>query len=388
MILCFQILPISIHDILLFLSILILLVYFFVWKKISKNFCRSSNEIIVAKTLKTSGSLSVIIPFRNEATRIQPLLESILRLKTSLNLEFLFIDDHSTDQSIEIIQNHPVFSGYNCRIIQLNQGVFGKKNAIQIGVQNASNSTILTTDADCQFQETSVEILYAEFSNHDADFCIGPVFFHTSKSNPFQFYQKIENTILVALGLYQFNLGKPTMANGANLMFNKALFLKLNPFKSTHDIAGGDDIFALEAFFQNNPQKVISVSNSKAAVVTKVVEHFNDFWHQRVRWIRKTKAQTTINTAKSQILLALFFVIFWGLTLISLFQQHYEIIAILWLGKLFSDVFCIRKIFKTFNQNTNFKEILFASIYQNLFIPALGAFSAFQKSVHWKNRTY
>jgi cellulose synthase/poly-beta-1,6-N-acetylglucosamine synthase-like glycosyltransferase len=387
-ILCFQILPISIHDILLFLSILILLVYFFVWKKISKNFCRSSNEIIVAKTLKTSGSLSVIIPFRNEATRIQPLLESILRLKTSLNLEFLFIDDHSTDQSIEIIQNHPVFSGYNCRIIQLNQGVFGKKNAIQIGVQNASNSTILTTDADCQFQETSVEILYAEFSNHDADFCIGPVFFHTSKSNPFQFYQKIENTILVALGLYQFNTGKPTMANGANLMFNRALFLKLNPFQSNQNIAGGDDIFALEAFYLHNSKKVISVANPNAAVYTNVVDSFREFWQQRVRWIRKTMSQKTKNTAKSQILLALFFVIFWGLTLISLFQQHYEIIAILWLGKLFSDVFCIRKIFKTFNQNTNFKEILFASIYQNLFIPALGAFSAFQKSVHWKNRTY
>lgn len=388
MIHCFQILPFSTQDILLFLSILILLVYFFVWKKISKNFYGSSNEILVTKTVNASDSISVIIPFRNEATRIQPLLESILYLKTSLNLEFLFIDDHSTDQSLEVIQNHPIFIEYHCKIIQLSQGVFGKKNAIQIGVQNASHSTILTTDADCQFLETSVETLYTEFSNHDADFCIGPVFFCTSKSNPLQFYQKIENTILVALGLYQFSLGKPTMANGANLMFNKALFLKLNPFKSHHNIAGGDDIFALEAFFENNPQKVISVSNAKAAVVTKVVENFSDFWHQRVRWIRKTKVQKTKNTANSQILLALFFLFFWGFTLISLFLKHYEIITVLWLGKLFSDVFSIHQIFKKFNQNTNFKEILFASIYQNLFIPALGAFSAFQKSVHWKNRTY
>jgi cellulose synthase/poly-beta-1,6-N-acetylglucosamine synthase-like glycosyltransferase len=193
---------------------------------------------------------------------------------------------------------------------------------------------------------------------------------------------------LVALGLYQFKSGKPTMANGANLMFNKEIFLKLNPFKSNQNIAGGDDIFALEAFYNFNASKVISVSNPESAIYTNVVENVNDFWQQRVRWIRKTMSQKTKNTAKSQILLALFFLIFWGITLISLFQQHYEITAILWLGKLFSDVFCILQIFKTFNQKANFSEIFYASIFQNLFIPTLGVFSVFQKKVYWKNRTY
>lgn len=388
MILCFQILPIQIHHLFILLSVLLIFSYFIIWRDISKTFTQKRKDHKPATILLNAQTLSIIIPFRNEAKRILPLLNSILEIQSSINLEFLFVDDHSTDETSNTIRNHPSFQKFNCKLLQLSVNETGKKSAIIIGVESATYPIVLTTDADCQFQEKTIDTLMQEYLQNEANFCIGPVFFKTSNSNPLQCYQKIENTCLVALGLYQFKSGKPTMANGANLMFNKEIFLKLNPFKSNQNIAGGDDIFALEAFYNFNSLKVISVSNPESAIYTNVVENINDFWQQRVRWIRKTMSQKTKNTAKSQILLALFFLIFWGITLISLFQQYYEITAILWLGKLFSDVFCIRQIFKTFNQKTNFSEILYASIFQNLFIPPLGIFSAFQKKVYWKNRTY
>lgn len=388
MILFIQILSFQFHHFILIFSFLLILSYFLIWRHISITFSPKTGLQRPANILLSNKSLSIVIPFRNEENRIIPLLNSILELNTTVNLEFIFIDDHSVDQTAKIIQNHPSFQKFNVKLFQIAQNESGKKHAIQTGVQNATYPIILTTDADCAFQPETIDNLMLAYLQNEANFCIGPVFFQSSNSTPLLSYQKIENTSLVALGLYQFNTGKPTMANGANLMFNRALFLKLNPFKTNQNIAGGDDIFALEAFYLHNSKKVISVSNSNAAVHTNVVDSFSEFWQQRVRWIRKTMSQKTKNTAKSQILLALFFLIFWGLTLISLFQQHYEITAILWLGKLFSDVFCIRKIFKTFNQKTNLKEIFYASIFQNFFIPTLGIFSAFQKKVYWKSRTY
>ncbi len=388
MILFIQILPFQFHHFTLIISFLLILSYFLIWREISIKFFQQKKIQTPANILLSNNSLSVVIPFRNEENRIIPLLNSILDLNTTANLEFIFIDDHSIDQTAKIIQNHQSFQKFNVKLYQVAQNESGKKHAIQTGVQNASYPIILTTDADCEFQPETIDTLLLAYLQNEANFCIGPVFFQSSKSTPFLSYQKIENTSLVALGLYQFNTRKPTMANGANLMFNRALFLKLNPFQSNQNIAGGDDIFALEAFYLHNSEKVISVANPNAAVYTIVVDNFSEFWQQRVRWIRKTMSQKTKNTAKSQILLALFFLIFWGLSLISLFQQHYEITAILWLGKLFSDVFCIRKIFKTFNQKTNLKDIFYASIFQNFFIPTLGIFSAFQKKVYWKNRTY
>ena len=51
-------------------------------------------------------SFSVIIPFRNEADNLGELLNSILELNYPKNLvEFLFVNDDSTDNSVEIIEH-------------------------------------------------------------------------------------------------------------------------------------------------------------------------------------------------------------------------------------------------------------------------------------------
>jgi hypothetical protein len=79
--------------------------------------------------------------------------------------------------------------------------------------------------------------------------------------------------------------------------------------------------------------------------------------------------------------------IFWGSTIYSVVYNHYEIAAIIWLGKAISDIFSIRIIFKKFNQHIQNSEIISASIIQNFFIPILGLVVPFQK-VHWKKRTF
>ena len=365
-------------------SILSIAIYTYIWVKVASHF-----ENIPQKKENSHEpiSVSVIIPFRNESDRISPLLNSILNLNNNEFIEFLFIDDHSTDNSQNTIKNHPVYSKIDCKLFQLDSNESGKKMAILKGINEAKNNIILTTDADCEFQPNTITELYSTFINNQIHLLIAPVFFKTKQHNLIQNYQKIENTVLVALGFYQNKTQKPTMANGANLMYNKSIFLQLNPFQNNLKIAGGDDIFTLEAFYQFDPQKVQWTTNAHAAVYSTVLDQFSELWHQRIRWVKKTIHQSTQNTAKSQIFLALFFILFWGFTLYSLVFNHYEIATILWLGKAISDLFSIRIIFQKFNQPIQNSQIIWSSIFQNFFIPALGIAVPFKK-IHWKNRKF
>lgn len=328
-----------------------------------------------------------MIPFRNESERISPLLDSMLNLINKEDIEFIFIDDHSSDQSQFTIKNHPAYSKLNCKLFQLDSNKSGKKMAIIKGINEAKNNIILTTDADCEFQPETIKELYSTFINNQIHLLIAPVFFKAKQRNLIHSYQKIENTVLVALGFYQNKTNKPTMANSANLMYDKSFFLQLNPFHNNLQIPGGDDIFTLEAFYQFDPHKILWTTNPNAAVYSNVLNHFSELWHQRIRWVKKTIHQSTQNTAKSQIFLALFFIFFWGFTICSMVLNHYEITAILWLGKAISDLFSIRIIFKKFNQPIQNSEILWSSLFQNFFIPAIGIATPFQK-VHWKNRKH
>lgn len=367
-----------------FFSIFLILYYHFIWQRIAKNFPQNAYN---NSNLTCIPEVTVLVPFRNEINRILPLLNSLTIIPQSPTLEFIFIDDHSNDGSADFISNHPAFYLHPCKLITLKNEVYGKKHALMEGISLAKFNTILTTDADCELQPFAIQSLFSVYKQKNAALLIGPVLFKTSKSSILETYQKIENTALVALGFYQNKSLKPTMANGANLMFNKSIFIDLQPFKNNLDIAGGDDIFTLEAFFLNYPNKVFGTTNPTTAVFTPVFSSFSDFWQQRIRWVKKTTHQKTKNTTKSQIFLAVFYVLFWGLTLVSVVSHQYEIATILWVGKSLADIFNIKIIFKYFNQPLKLWEIWGASAFQNIFLPILGLAAPLQKVI-WKNRTY
>lgn len=361
--------------------------YFSSWYKIalynSKNF-KSPETHLLSEQMP---NISVIIPFRNEAHRIIPLLNSIQKIDFGGQIEFLFINDHSSDNSVEVIKNHDTFLLHDCNIINIESEKHGKKDALEIGISAAKNEIIITTDADCTLMNSTLKTLILTFVEKNANLGIGPIIFNTTRFSIHQIYQKVENTALIALGFYQFHIGKPTMANGANLIFKKSIFLSLNPFKNNRHIAGGDDIFNLEAFYKFNPTKVISISDPNAAIATNVLKSFSELWKQRIRWVKKTAFQTTSNTEKSQKHLALFFMLFWGLTIIALYYSCYEIMLILWFGKVISDTIILKKIFHSFKQPISVLEIILSSIFQNFFIPVLGIAYPFCKT-DWKQRVY
>lgn len=95
--------------------------------------------------LVTTGPLvSVIIPAYNAATFLPRTLESVLK-QTYTNLEVLVIDDGSTDETCEIVQQFVQRDRRVCLLRQANAGVAAARN---LGIQQAKGEFIAPIDAD------------------------------------------------------------------------------------------------------------------------------------------------------------------------------------------------------------------------------------------------
>jgi len=96
-------------------------------------------------------SLSIVFPLFNEEKRLSKLLQKIKKFlfKNELNIEFIFVDDGSTDESLKLLKN---FKKTNLRKIKFKIISYkknkGKGYALKKGVLKASNKWILTMDID------------------------------------------------------------------------------------------------------------------------------------------------------------------------------------------------------------------------------------------------
>lgn len=95
---------------------------------------------------------SVVVPIHNESGGIKNFLDKELfpeleKIKKYRH-EVIFVDDGSTDNSLEIIQEYAK-KQKNIRIIALSRN-FGKEPALSAGLAEASGDAVITIDADGQ----------------------------------------------------------------------------------------------------------------------------------------------------------------------------------------------------------------------------------------------
>ena len=101
-------------------------------------------------------SLTILIPLKDEANRIPRLIENLAKLNfKGLDVEVLFINDHSSDDSLDLLRN----SGYF--VHSLSVGHSGKKMALLEGVKLAKGEWILSWDADVEVHDDFSTILEA-----------------------------------------------------------------------------------------------------------------------------------------------------------------------------------------------------------------------------------
>lgn len=128
--------------------------------------------IISCETNRSTPSVSIVVPARNEAKTIEPALRSLRKLDYP-NYEVIVVDDRSTDGTGEIIRRVAAEGGIvPIRVISVRDlppRWLGKTHAMWLGARESKSDWILFTDADVVFRSDSVRRAVAYAEKQEAD---------------------------------------------------------------------------------------------------------------------------------------------------------------------------------------------------------------------------
>lgn len=113
--------------------------------------------------------LSVVICVFNEEKNISPLFYQLQSALADLSHEIIFVDDGSTDNTIQEIKN---LLEKNIHLIELTKN-FGQSTALAAGIDYASGDYICTLDGDLQNDPQDIPRLIDVLINNDLDVVAG-----------------------------------------------------------------------------------------------------------------------------------------------------------------------------------------------------------------------
>ena len=372
--------PQSLYIVLWLVAILWINVYLFQWFRVIAFF--NSQEIPRVKIPEET--LEIICVFRNEETHLIAFLNQITEILQNISAKITLVNDHSEDQSLETVRNHPLFGHPNLELRNPPPTIKGKKACINWAVNQSNRTLIFTTDADCLIFPLAIEKMFSIMESSKSQLVLGLVSFE-EKNTTLGTYQRIENSALIALSTYHANMKTPTMGNAANMLFSRSHFIASNPYEQNEHIPGGDDIFLIQAF-QSQKLKISYANDINTAVTTGVCPNWTSLWHQRIRWAQKSRFQKLGNTQKSQIVFVLFVCYLWGISIGSVFHQAYAIVLACWSLKIGGEAIFIRKLFFKMDQKApSLFQIIKSSLIQSVFVPLVALFQFFVP-VYWKGR--
>ena len=377
--------------VLLLLYIIRLMAYRSAWKKIP--IFRQELPSIENKIW-----LSIIIPARNEADKIKICLDSLS--KQSLNpsvFEIIVVDDRSEDGTAEIVKQ---FSMPNLSLIRMSDfpetvnSSAPKKSAIEKAIGRARGQWIVTTDADCIFNEKWLSTILSFYQTNPADLLVMPVLIDPVKSvlNRFESLDFLTLQAVTAAGAQS---GKLNMCNGANLSYSKKIFEQVRGFEGINHVASGDDMLLMEKI-KTAGGRIHYLLSPEVIVKTNPVKNLKAFIHQRRRWAGKSASYSDSNIKLTLLLvysMNLFFLIA-GLGWLMVAYKHIDCIPVgsvptfflsMLALKLLTEWIFLYPVASFYNKKNLFIELL---LFQPLHIPYIVAtgFLGLLGKYEWKGR--
>lgn len=114
--------------------------------------------------------LSIIIPILNEKKNIIKLINEIRRKLTFINYEVIFVDDNSTDGSIDVLKKIKLIDKRFKYIF--NRGPRDLTQSCFKGIQIAKSDFVVIMDGDLQHNPTYIKFLYNKIIKDNSDLVI------------------------------------------------------------------------------------------------------------------------------------------------------------------------------------------------------------------------
>jgi cellulose synthase/poly-beta-1,6-N-acetylglucosamine synthase-like glycosyltransferase len=243
-------------------------------------------QVKITAALNHFPMVTIVVPARNEAQNIGACLDSIFK-QDYPNYEVIVADDHSTDETAEIVQHT------NARLLYMkdypsNTMVAFKKRAIEAAINISSGEIIVTTDADCEVTPQWLTHLVGVMQQKEAVFVVAPV---KMKHNGtyLSIFQSLDFAILQGITAASVSAGFHTMANGANMGYLRTAFEEVKGFDGIDKIASGDDMLLFQKIKALYPGKIAAANSSESIVTTSTEPTLQKFIRQRIRWASKVR---------------------------------------------------------------------------------------------------
>ncbi|MFN6037427.1 MAG: glycosyltransferase [Bacteroidota bacterium] len=329
---------------------------------------------------------SIIIPARNEEKNITHILNDLSAQDYPKELyEIIVVDDESTDRTNYLAQKFLMENNdLQIKLISLKSNEYKKKGAIMSGIKDAANEIIITRDADTISNKNWLISISSFIEFNKADMYIAPVKLQESKTF-FGVFQEMEHAVLQSSGGGMAILNRPYLCNGANLIFKKSQFEKLNGYEGNLQEASGDDIFLMEKFRKDSTAEISYIPIEEAAVTTFPLENLRDIIQQKIRWSGKFKLSASFLNSFSAFLFTFTHILF-ALSPIFFFKESSSMFFfVIFLSiKLSSDYLLLLLSHK----KMDVKAILLTPVF-SFFIPIyiiLIFFSGLLNKKSWKGR--
>jgi len=362
---------------------IVFLIAYFVFIIVSGLFLERKALIINKVDSKELNTYSIIVVFRNEENNLINLVSDLKKLNfDESRFEVIFIDDNSTDNSIDVLNDSEIPNNYKI----LRSPGKGKKRGVYYAIENSEADYIYSIDADCRLQPDILKNADNYLNISDVKLLIQPVISIKNKGllSRFQYY---DYHALLGVNYAVFSaLGKPVLASAANLIYSRSVFNRLKPFEGNMNVASGDDMFLLNAFLKDDSKSVGLNYSRSSLIYTEPETNWGELIKQRIRWAGKMKYLTN----SSSFFLGLFSVSVQFVLLALLFMGLFDSdILILFtsalLLKSLVDYHFINKTSKLLDKSVNWLKVLMLEPVYIFFVPIVFIMALFYKP-KWKGR--
>jgi len=334
-------------------------------------------------------SVSVIIAVRNGEKNLPQLLNSLKNQTYNGKMEFLIVDDESTDKTFNIIHE---FVKVDVRFKYFsskggNDKLAFKKRALDSGIKNAQFDRLLFTDVDCIIQYLWVESMMLDYTD-ETDYLIG-YSETTDTTTSASAFQKTDFFMLLSAARGMVNNKSAWACSGQNQGYRKSLYNSVGGFTKIADQLQGDDSLFLLLCRKVKTINVNFATSPGSFVISRSELTWSTFFMQRIRWAGDSKVFWKFNIPFYTTSIATFIVnvgviitpIIYGFTVFL----NFWFINIL-LIKFIAEFILITKGGKVFGRKIQVIKFLQWFILQPLYIMAVSLGSIFNVNRTWQGR--
>lgn len=237
-------------------------------------------------------AVSVVIPAHNEEDKLEATLESLAQQKYAGGLEFVIVNDRSTDATAAIIER---FVGRDPRfrlvtVYLPSRRLAPKVNAVNTGIEASTGEIILTSDADCRYPETWVAGMVSHFAP-DVAMVVGYVE-STRPNDGAGAVARFESTdwlslMLTSMALTHFGWKFASSAN--NQGYRRSAFNAIGGFGASGRAPSGDEDLLTQRMGRLQDKRLVFASAPEIRVYTQPMPGLYALLNQRRRWVSRYK---------------------------------------------------------------------------------------------------